>query len=82
MNFDSWCLQWKVSDQERMQLASLLISIRIRRLIDEQEPLAVIYIRTLVAEAERTGSWHVPPELQERMTLFVKGWLPDREVSS
>ena len=36
---------------------------------------AAILLRTIAAEAKRTGSWHVPPDLQER----VKGWVAERD---
>ena len=43
--------------------------------IEEREQMAAILLRTIVAEAERTSSWHVPPDLQER----VKAWVAERE---
>lgn len=39
----------------------------------QQGPFAAILLRTIAAEAERTGSWHVPPDLQERLRAWVAG---------
>lgn len=39
----------------------------------EEEDYAAIILRTLAAEAERTGSWKVPPDLQERLRAWVAG---------
>ena len=41
----------------------------------EEDASAAILLRTIAAEAERTSSWHVPPDLQER----VKAWVAERE---
>ena len=41
----------------------------------QQGPFAAILLRTIAAEAERTGSWHVPPDLQER----VRAWVAERD---
>jgi hypothetical protein len=71
--FDDFCLQFNTTEQERSDLKVMLVSLRLRRLILEHEPMAMIYLRTLVAEAERTGSWMVPADLQERISFLVKG---------
>lgn len=36
---------------------------------------AAILLRTIAAEAERTGSWHVPADLQEQ----VRAWVAERD---
>lgn len=37
----------------------------------EGNDVTAILLRTIAAEAERTGSWHVPPDLQERIVAWV-----------
>ncbi len=39
------------------------------------EPIAAILLRAIAGEAERTGSWHVPPDLQDR----VRAWVAERD---
>jgi hypothetical protein len=71
--FDAFCSQFAVTETERRELEAILIAIRIRRLIEEREPVARILLRTIAAEAERTGSWEVPVDLQERIKLVIAG---------
>lgn len=72
MTFDQFCLQFKTTDKEREELRAMLAAYRLKQFLEATEPLAVILLRTIAAEAERTGSWHVPPDLQERVLAFVK----------
>ncbi len=44
----------------------------------EEDASAAVLLRTIAAEAERTGSWHVPPDLQER----VRAWVAERDGGS
>lgn len=75
MTFDQFCLQLKATDEEREALLTMLASYRLKRFLEETEPLSAILLRTIAAEAERTGSWHVPPDLQER----VRAWVAERD---
>lgn len=72
MTFDQFCLQFNTTDQEREELRAMLAAIRMKQFIAEVDPVAMVLIRTLVADAERTGSWHVPVDIQERMVALVK----------
>ena len=49
-------------------------SERIYTLTSELDTAAIL-LRTIAAEAERTGSWHVPADLQERL----KAWVAERD---
>jgi hypothetical protein len=54
---------------------SLDQAVYLRQAIEERahEPLAWIILRTIAAEAERTGSWTVPPDIQEWIHAALKG---------
>lgn len=48
----------------------------IKPLVELEPDYAAILLRTIVAEAERAGSWTVPLDMQER----IAAWLKMREV--
>lgn len=72
MTFDQFCLQFNTTDQEREQLRMMLATLRMKQFVELIDPVAIVLIRTIVAEAERTGSWEVPVDIQERMRVLVK----------
>jgi len=46
----------------------------LERASDTPSDTAAILLRTIAAEAERKGSWHVPPDLQARLRAWVAEW--------
>lgn len=38
----------------------------------QNTPFAAVLLHTIAAEAERTGSWTIPPDLQERIVAWAK----------
>lgn len=69
--FDAWCLRNSTTEQERSELKVFLLSLRLKRLIHELDPIASVLVRTIASEAERTGSWEVPEDLRERINLLA-----------
>ncbi len=50
----------------------MLAACRLKQFLEATEPLAVILLRTIAAEAERTGSWEIPVDIQERIVTYVR----------
>lgn len=71
MSFDDFCKQFSATEDEREALLTLLSGLRMQCFLRQTEPIAVILLRTIAAEAERNGSWHVPHDIQERITMFL-----------
>lgn len=64
-----WLLKMAEREDGNVSVGGLVASI------EEREQVAAVLLHTIAAEAERTGSWHMPPDLQER----VRAWVAEKD---